>query len=563
MSAVVSRRGIFWERRSSRNSGWLLFRLSVLIPLIGLLLFFIYPLATVVWHSLRLDDGSYGFGNYAMALQSPGLIKAIIHSLVLGVSTTVVGLVLGFILAYTLERSALRGKSLIRGSLMLPLLAPSLVQGMGLLFLFGRSGVIARLTGWDIDIYGFWGLLISDLFWCLPQAVMILQAALRNADVRYYDAAEVMGASGWRQFFDITLPSAKFGLLSAGFVIFALTITDFGNAFVIGGSYNVLAMEIYTQVTGQLDFSVGSVIGVFLLLPTLISLYIQRVFSQRGGSSETLIPMMPRRVPERDWFLRIICWATVAVIVAVVAIVIYASFVKLWPYNLNFTLENYSFSDVHSGLRSLWTSLEASVLVALGGTVTLFMLAFGLKHITGPLGKITYLFAVMPVGAPGLVLGLSYIFAFNVPNSPLYILYGTVAVIALCNFYHYHSQSFLTMMTGMRSVPDNLEDVVACLGGRVRNVLRDAVLPFMVPTVISVFFYLFMRSMVTLSAVIFLITATLNLASVTVMSLEHDGFMTEAASFSTLIMLLVTTAMLLMRLVTGFLSRRIGIVGQA
>ncbi len=76
-------------------------------------------------------------------------------------------------------------------------------------------------------------------------------AALRNADARYYDAAEVMGAPGWRQFFDITLPNAKFGLLSAGFIVFALTITDFGNAFVIVGNYNVLAMEIYNQVSGQ------------------------------------------------------------------------------------------------------------------------------------------------------------------------------------------------------------------------------------------------------------------------------------------------------------------------
>jgi iron(III) transport system permease protein len=69
--------------------------------------------------------------------------------------------------------------------------------------------------------------------------------------------------------------------------------------------------------------------------------------------------------------------------------------------------------------------------------------------------------------------------------------------------------------------------------------------------------------MVTLSAVIFWITATLNVASVTVMKLEHDGFMTEAAAFSTLIMLLVTVAMLLMRLVTGYLSHRLGVIGQA
>lgn len=551
------------ERRTTLTAERLLVAVSILVPLLGLALFLIYPLITVAWHSLLLRDGSVGFGNYASVLQTPGLVQAIGNSLVLGVATTVVGVVLGFILAYALERSALRGKNLIRGALTLPLLAPSLVQGIGLLFLLGRSGLIARWTGWDIDIYGFWGLLIADVFWALPQAVMILQVDLRNADARYYDAAEVMGASSWRQFFDITLPNAKFGLLSASFVVFILTITDFGNAFVIGGNYNVLAMEIYNQVTGQMDFGMGSVVGILLLLPSLVAVYIERVASQRqfGGTSEGLIPLTPRQAPMRDWFLRIVCWGTVVAIVAVVVIVVYVSFVKLWPYNLSFTLKNYSV-DVSGGYSSLWTSLKISIAAAIGGTLVLFMLAFGLKRMTGRLAKSVYLLAVMPVGVPGLVIGISYIFAFNEPHSPLYVLYGSAVLIAICNFYHYHTQGFLTMITGMRAVPAALEDVVASLGGGVRNVLRDAVLPFMAPTAISVFFYLFMRSMVTLSAVIFLVTATLNVASVAVMTLEHNGFMTQAAAFSTWIMLLVMGAMLLMRLVLSRFTRRLGVIGS-
>src|SRR5699024_3551203 len=195
---------------------------------------------------------------------------------------------LGCVIAYAIERSAIGGKNVIRGALTLPLLAPSLVQAIGLLFLLGHSGLISRWTGWEIEIYGFWGLLIADIFWALPQAVMILQAALRNADARYYDAAEVMGASSWRQFFDITLPNTKFGLLSSAFVVFSLTITDFGNAFVIGGQYNVLAIEIYNQVVGQMDFGMGSVVGILLLLPSLFSIYIPREATQRqfGGVAE-------------------------------------------------------------------------------------------------------------------------------------------------------------------------------------------------------------------------------------------------------------------------------------
>ena len=548
---------------SPRAAERLLTGVAITVPLAGLVLFFVYPLATIAWHSLLMKDGSVGLGNYAALATAPGLVKATLNSLAVSAATTVVSVVLGFVIAYALERSAVPGKNLIRVALVLPLLAPSLVQALGLLFILGRNGLVHKWTGWDIDIYGFWGLLIADIFYALPQAVMILQAALRNADARYYDAAEVMGASSWRQFFDITLPNTKFGLLSAAFVVFVVTITDFGNAMVIGGNYRVLATEIYNQVSGQMDFGMGSVIGMLLLLPSLVAVYIERVASQRqfGGGSESVIPVAPARAFGRDAVLGTLCAITAAAIVAVIAVVVFASFVKLWPYNMSFSLHNYDV-DLSDGYTSLWTSLKISVAAAVIGVLLLFMLAFGTKRLTGPRAKAIYLLAVLPVGVPGLVIGLSYIFAFNAPNSPLYVFYGSAILIAICNFYHYHTQGFLTMMTGMRAVPAALEEVVSCLGGNVRHLLRDAVLPFMAPTVLSVFFFLFMRSMVTLSAVIFLVSPTVNVASVSVMHLDQAGFVSQAAAFSTWIIVVVAGALLAMRLILGRVTRRLGVPAQ-
>lgn len=551
------------EWLSARAARKLLTTVCVAVPMAGLALFFGYPLLTIAWQSLLARDGTVGFANYAAILTTPGLVTATINSVVVAAATTLVSVVVGFVLAYALERSAVRAKNVVRAALVLPLLAPSLVQALGLLFILGRNGLVHKWTGWDIDIYGFWGLLIANVLYALPQAVMILQAALRNADSRYYDAAEVMGASSLRQFLDITLPNTKFGLLSAAFVVFVITITDFGNAIVIGGNYRVLATEIYSQVSGQMDFGMGSVVGMLLLLPSLVSIYIERVASQRqfGASSENLIPVTPARMPLRDTLLGGACLLVAAVIAAVVAVVVFASFVKLWPYNLSFTLKNYNV-DTSDGYASLWTSLKISLVAATLGVALLFLLTFGARRLSGGAAKAVYLLAVLPVGVPGLVLGLSYIFAFNVPNSPLYILYGSAILIAICNFYHYHTQGFLTMMTGMRSVPAALEEAVSCFGGNLRCVLRDAVLPFMAPTVLSVFFFLFMRSMVTLSAVIFLVTPTVNVASVAVMRLDQAGFVSQAAAFSTWIMLIVGGALLAMRLLLSRVGRRLGPAGQ-
>lgn len=226
---------------------WLVFSCLV-FPTLALLIFFVFPLTTIFWQSFTLLDGSFGLDNYAAIPDTPGLIQAGINSLAISISTTVVCIVLGFAIAYALERTRIPGKSAVRVGLLLPLLAPSLVQGLGLLFILGRNGLIYRWTGIEQDVYGFWGLLLSDIFYALPQAVMIIQATLRNADMRYYDAATVMGANPAQQFFHITLPNCKFGVLSAAFVVFTITITDFGNAAVIAGNYRVLATEIFNQV---------------------------------------------------------------------------------------------------------------------------------------------------------------------------------------------------------------------------------------------------------------------------------------------------------------------------
>lgn len=191
---------------------------------------------------------------------------------------------------------------------------------------------------------------------------------------------------------------------------------------------------------------------------------------------------------------------------------------------------------------SLWISLLAASV----GVVLIFLMTISMKKLPTQIRRIVNFIAIMPVGVPGLVLGLAYILAFNT-GGPLTLLYGTSLLIGLCNLYHYHSQGFLTMMTGLRGVPASLEDTCTCFGGGMKETLRDAIVPFMMTTCIAVFFFVFMRSMVSLSAVIFLITPSINVAPVAIMQLSDAGRISEAAAFSTCLMMVVVTAMLLLR----------------
>ena len=523
------------------------------LPLIGLVLFFLYPMAVVFLRSVTVDDG-YGLANYTRVLGSTGFWRATEHSLIMGAATTVLSVFLGFIIAHGLYRCAFRGKWLIRGIIVLPLLAPSLVQALGLIFLLGRNGLISRAIGVEIDIYGFWGLLIANTLYALPQAVMIIGAALVLLDARVYEAAEVMGASPSRQFRDLTLPAARFGILNAAFVCFTITITDFGNAAVIGGDYSVLATEIYSQVVGQRNFNMGAVVGIMLLLPTVVSYAIERqaMKRQQVGQMAGQVLYRPTFSPVRDTIMAVLSLLVCAGIVAVIGIVVYASFVTLWPYNMTLSFKHYDIT-LAGGYSSLWMTIVISLMAASGGAFAVFLLCLGLRRLPRSVAQPIQMLAAMPAAVPGMVLGLAYILTFNSTATPLY---GTAALIAIINFYHYHTQGFLTLTTGFRQLPPALEEAADSLGAGMARTAVDIVAPFVAPMLVSVFFFLFMRSMVTLSAVVFLTTPDLSVAAVTIMRLDDAGLTSQAAAFSTCVMAVVSIALLGMKGTLEFMGRR-------
>ena len=530
----------------------------LLVPLAALGLFFIYPLATVALRSVTEPGGTIGFGNFSVILQSPSFWRATAHSLLMSGTTTAVVLLLGLTVAFALHRCRIPGGALVMGAVALPLLMPSLVQGLGLIFLLGRNGLLTKATGIEINIYGFWGLLIANGLYALPQAVLIVGAALRTADARIYEAAEMLGTPGWRQFTDITLPNIKFGLLSAGFVVFTVTITDFGNAATIGGDYSILATEIYNQVVGQMNFNLGAVVGIMLLLPTVLAFYLERVAAQRqfGSVSDMAVPIVPSWTPRRDLPMTVAAWLIALLPVVTVGVVVFASFVWLWPYRFDLTLRHYAVK-VAGGYDPLWTTIYISLLAGAFGTLLTFMLGVALQRLPRHVVKPIYFFCLLPAAVPGLVLGLAYIFAFNVPGTPVYLLYGTALLIAICNAIHYWTQGFLTTMTGLRQVPASLQETGSCLGASLPRILSDIVVPYSWRRRSFRFSsFLFMQSMVTLSAIIFLVTASVSVASVSIMRLDEAGFTSQAAAYATCTMAVVIAASVIMRLFLKFSTRR-------
>src|SRR5262249_5498184 len=152
-------------------------------------------------------------------------------------------------------------------------------------------------------------IVIAQVFYCLPHAMLILVTALSTADARLYEAADALGASKVRIFFTVTLPGAKYGLISAALAVFTLVITDFGVANVIGGQFNVLATDVDKQAICQQNFSMGAVVGMVLLAPAAFAFVVDRIVQRKQVALLTAraVPLVPRRKLGRDLFYTLFC----------------------------------------------------------------------------------------------------------------------------------------------------------------------------------------------------------------------------------------------------------------
>ncbi len=520
--------------------------LSVLAA-IPILLFLLLPLAGILVRGFDTPEG-FGIGNFTETFAAERFWKLVANSLSMSLTATLAAVVLAYFYAYALQRAKIPFKPVLRIAVLTPLFAPSLVQAQGLILLLGRNGVLNRFLGFDIDIYGFWGTAIANALYAFPYAYLILSAALAVADARLYESAETLGAGPLRIFRDVTLPATRFGLAAAIFVVFTLVMTDFGNPMVIGGDFSVLATEVYNQVIGQAQFGLGAVIGIVLLVPAILAKLVEKRVSSKQHALVTAQskPLEVKPSWHRDLAFSVYAYVIVGLILSVLAIVVVASFVRLWPYNMSFTLKHYEF-DVQNGTAPLWNSVGVSFATAIVGVAITGLTAIVVQKFRNPLtGPLSFL-AILPSAVPGMVLGLGYVLTFNDPANPLNVLYGSFALIVILSVYYNHAHAFLISSTSLKQIGPVFDEASTTLGGSALTTLRKVTLPLLWPTLLGVGVFYFMRTMVSLSAVIFLVTPSTQLAAVSVLQLSDRGAVNQAAAFSVCIMAIVIACLLVVR----------------
>ncbi|WP_373079771.1 putative 2-aminoethylphosphonate ABC transporter permease subunit [Fusobacterium varium] len=548
--------------------------------LIFLIIVIVFPLGLLLIKSFENNSGEFiGFSNFREYFSNKNLLISLKNTFTISASSSIISLLLAFIYAYGVQRSTIRYKNIFKYIALMPLFAPTMMHGISLVYLFGRKGVITTgffekipQLAFDINLYGSTGIIIAEVLYIFPQIFLVLNIALSTTDYRLYEAADMLGTSNFRKFFTITLPNMKYGIISSFIIAFILSFTDFGAPKVVGGNFSVLATDVYIKVVGQNNMAMGAVVSIILLIPSVIAFFIDQKIQKKQGVvlNAKSIPYRAKKNKVRDIFFYIYSILICFFILSIFVTIFVSAFSKLWPYNLSFSLNNFKFYDYNGGIEIfLKNSLILAVLSGIFGTFMTFMSAYLIekKEKKTLKDKVIYFLSLVPLALPGMVIGISFIFFFNksyftIPflniniMNPFNSIYKTIWIMVLANVIHFYSISFLTANTALKKLDREFERVSLSMGIPWYKTFSNVTFPMCIDSILEIFFYYFVNSMVTISALVFLYTSSLNLLSIAVINLDDTGEIAKASAMSIVILLTNIAVKIIYQIILKILQKR-------
>jgi molybdate transport system permease protein len=214
------------------------------------------------------------------SLRGAGASEALKLSVVVSLAATALSLMLGVPLAWILARSAIPGRSVLRAVVVLPVVLPPVVGGIGLLNALGRGGVVGRWLYESLGIqltFTTWGAIVATTFVSMPLVVLATEAGLRSIDRRYEQAAAAMGATPRYAIRRIVLPMLAPQLAAGAVLAWARALGEFGATITFAGNLvgrtQTLPLAVYeTRLTDPGGAIFLSLILVVLSIVVLVGM---------------------------------------------------------------------------------------------------------------------------------------------------------------------------------------------------------------------------------------------------------------------------------------------------
>lgn len=540
----------------------------------------IYPLAAVTLHkriplAFRLRDTltpaefdqlregtrqGYGFDHYVAVFTSARLHTAFRNSLLLSGVAALLATGVGFAIAYGINRGAIGLRHLVRYLTLIPLVSPPVVVATASILLFGRNGLVTKgllqeTLGWiDADVtnlYGWGGVILAQLLGHIPHAFILLDNVLSKHDGRLEEAAAGQGAGPWQVFLRITLPMSRPGLVRSVILVFVLVMTDFGNPLIIGKDIPVLAGILYDEMVGFQNTPLAAALAVWMILPAVsIYLLVERLGRRlRFASAVGSPPELPMARPARIG-LSAVAWGVVGLTLLLYGAIVATSLVKIWRVDHTLTLAWYTtggvagfVSQLH-GVAVVWESVKVAALAAPIGGILAVALAYLVERLRPPGGNALGFVALLPAILPGVILGVGYVVAFNLPLGMKGLaLTGSVWILVLNILFANLFIGYLAGRAVLQRYDAAIDEAAESLGASLWQRFAWVTLPIMRHALVLGSLYIFVHGLTTLSAVIFLVSPTHKLASVEIFGAAESGYYGAASAISVTILLIVFVVM--------------------
>ncbi len=500
--------------------------------------FLLIPIARLFIKSFEFE-GSIGLGNYIEVLTGRGFITAFGHSIAISSASAVVTTVLAFILTYTIHYSGIPKtyKLLIRRLAVLPMLLPTITYGFAIIYSFGKQGLITQILGRQLfDIYGFNGLLLGYVIYTLPVSFLLVSNTMEYVDKKFTVVSRIMGDNHIQTFIGTVL-RPLLGTLAASFVqCFFLCFTDYGIPASVGGEYDVVATVLYNEMLGSIpNFNTGSTVAMFMLVPSVVTIALLHYLEKYNIRYNKISSIEIRKNTARDIILGAASGIILIAVISVFAVIFVVPLVYEWPYRIEFTLEHVKSVLTDRSLIGVYkNSIIVAVLTAFFGSLTTYgaALTTARSGISIKAKRLVENISLVTNTIPGMVIGIAYMLIFS--GTPLQ---NTLAIIIICNIVHYFSTPYLMIKNSLSKMNASWETTAMLMGDTWLKTIVRVVTPNAMSTILEVFSYYFVNSMVTVSAVIFIAGARTMVITTKIKELQYYTKFNEIFVLSLLILL--------------------------
>lgn len=539
------------------------FIIAALLSIILLIFFFIVYPTVAIFISMFYDGELFAPEQVIGILGQGYIVRVISNSLFLsgfvGIVSTIFGLAFALYTTRIARRTAFIGKIFS----ILPIVTPPFVVGLGVTLMLGRSGYVTEFLdtyfGFNDHnwLYGFNGIAIAQILAFAPISFMILDGALKSIHPSIEEASYTLRANRYQTFYHIIFPLLRPALANSFLIVFIQSLADFSNPLVLGGSFDVIATQIYFYIAGsQLDYASASTLGSMLLIFSLLVFIIQYMWI--GNRSYVTVSGKSYRGDVQDlptglkYTIIAMLGFWVVFNFALYGSIFYGSFTVNWGVDYTFTLNNYAMLFGQGISSGAWPSLINTMIYA--GIAAPLTALFGLliayivvrKDFQGK--KTLEFLTMLCFAVPGTVAGVSYILAFN--DAPMYIT-GTGIIIIISMVMRDLPIGMRAAIAGLGQLDKSLDEASLSLKGSSLNTIWFIVFPLLKPALLSALVTSFVRAMTTVSAIVFLVTADTRVATAYILNRVEDGEYGVAIAYGSILIIVMMAIILFFDWIVG------------